>query len=463
MKQIHSFKKGFTLVELIVVIAIIAILAAVTVPAFSNYIDRARLSNDGQVAAQMTKIVEIHLINNPNDELDAFDVRTLVEEAGEEEFDFTPTAKDAGYFYIEDLNKVIVAKYEDVYESGYSELSGPKVKLLNDAQLNAATADTPEEIFAAGQFLLTTDGSVVAAVVSGLRSLGSENNLEEKYQELDDLVNDAGFFTRFTRDSRFDTRLNELLDRFDPENTLYVTDSSWNTLAESTDEVNSIVFAPGIRNVPAYNADVSSLNLTNSIIHLPKTIQSIQSGAFNDSVFSGISALAPETAEIGVASDAFLSGQQLDGATSFDLSTTLIDFSEYVKLNQNGDDIEFDLEALPIRNSITGYSSIIRGNTYRISIFTNEGLVGQAAGSLQLYHVDYMRNFPTDTFDVRLYYYESPINTFRGIPTTHTIFAGYTFDGWYLEPDFDTLIEDGATLSSTDITVYAKWIIDDES
>ncbi|MEY8674130.1 prepilin-type N-terminal cleavage/methylation domain-containing protein [Francisella philomiragia] len=40
----HSIKKGFSLVELMVVIAIIAILAAVAIPAYSNYITRAKLT-----------------------------------------------------------------------------------------------------------------------------------------------------------------------------------------------------------------------------------------------------------------------------------------------------------------------------------------------------------------------------------------------------------------------------------
>ena len=39
-------KKGFTIVELIIVIAVIAILAAVLIPTFSNLIKRANVAND---------------------------------------------------------------------------------------------------------------------------------------------------------------------------------------------------------------------------------------------------------------------------------------------------------------------------------------------------------------------------------------------------------------------------------
>ena len=52
MKKVtKSSKKGFTLVELIVVLVILAILAAMLVPALTGYIKRARQEKDYQMAA----------------------------------------------------------------------------------------------------------------------------------------------------------------------------------------------------------------------------------------------------------------------------------------------------------------------------------------------------------------------------------------------------------------------------
>ncbi len=47
--------KGFTLVELIIVIAIIAVLAAVLAPQYMRYVERGRQSNDIQVATSIMR------------------------------------------------------------------------------------------------------------------------------------------------------------------------------------------------------------------------------------------------------------------------------------------------------------------------------------------------------------------------------------------------------------------------
>ena len=48
-------KKGFTIVELVIVIAVIAILAAVLIPTFSGIVKNARISADTQVCKNLIR------------------------------------------------------------------------------------------------------------------------------------------------------------------------------------------------------------------------------------------------------------------------------------------------------------------------------------------------------------------------------------------------------------------------
>ncbi|QOW21542.1 pilin [Novilysobacter avium] len=67
-----NVQKGFTLIELMIVVAIIAILAAIALPAYQDYTIRARVSELAVIASGMKATVAENIANNggaltPND------------------------------------------------------------------------------------------------------------------------------------------------------------------------------------------------------------------------------------------------------------------------------------------------------------------------------------------------------------------------------------------------------------
>lgn len=58
MKTSIKSKKGFTIVELVILIAVIAILAAVLIPTFADLVKRANESVDIQIVRQMNLVLQ---------------------------------------------------------------------------------------------------------------------------------------------------------------------------------------------------------------------------------------------------------------------------------------------------------------------------------------------------------------------------------------------------------------------
>lgn len=58
-----SMQKGFTLIELMIVVAIIAILAAIAIPAYQNYLIRSQVS-EGAVLTGGAKVAESEFYSN---------------------------------------------------------------------------------------------------------------------------------------------------------------------------------------------------------------------------------------------------------------------------------------------------------------------------------------------------------------------------------------------------------------
>ena len=119
--------KGFTLVELLVVIAILAILATVSVVGYTSYIEGATVRVDEDLAAQLTRFLEAYKVNHP-DEITEDNIwqitQDILEESGINELN--PKSGDYGhhfYFDFETKTYVVLSDEEAIdTNSGFENL-----------------------------------------------------------------------------------------------------------------------------------------------------------------------------------------------------------------------------------------------------------------------------------------------------------------------------------------------------
>ena len=211
-------KKGFTIVELVIVIAVVAILAAVLIPTFVNLTKRANRSVDIQAVVNMNKLLATENCETILEATELFDAN------GFDLKNYKPLSKDHYFYYVngkiilaDSENKVIFP--EDVNVDGQwmslsgevpmeaYTISGTNATINNGAQLAQLMSDYSEgsvsgdlvitlpagefdlkgtaETFGSVNGNITLEGAVDAqgnplTTISGIRS--EENTFVSEYQ-----------------------------------------------------------------------------------------------------------------------------------------------------------------------------------------------------------------------------------------------------------------------------------------
>ena len=104
-------KKGFTIVELVIVIAVIAILSAVLIPTFSSLIKKANMSADQQAVKELNNGLVIGSIEGDPKSID--DVANALNEAGYNSFEsLAPISKGYNFYWLKSTNQIVLVEVE---------------------------------------------------------------------------------------------------------------------------------------------------------------------------------------------------------------------------------------------------------------------------------------------------------------------------------------------------------------
>ena len=121
----NTNKKGFTIVELVIVVAVIAILAAVLIPTFSGIINKANQSAD-EVAVRNMNTILATATKTPANIMEAAAV--LAENGFNTEKGLTPMHKNHAFYWFKPTNQVV---YVDVADGKFDLLFPADVKGFN--------------------------------------------------------------------------------------------------------------------------------------------------------------------------------------------------------------------------------------------------------------------------------------------------------------------------------------------
>lgn len=275
-------KRGFTIVELMIVIVIIGILVAIIVPAVTGAIDKANLTKlQAEVKSMNTQL----LIESIFDSVYAYrpeEVEEMLEGLG---FDLGSTPKGYSLWYNQEKNEIILAKTEEMFAGGSSAVQAAFDYSRLPVRIEAVTANrnllyidkTPSDIRTYIDSMRNLMNDSVAGTAKETMS-----NVENRLAEIRNAVNSSSLSENIKKavTDRLDTD-------FAPDTTLFVSDDYMinkevlEAVAPVTVTINNILFQNGIKVVPKMENNMGVTIEADFIIEIPNSVAIVRAGAFN--------------------------------------------------------------------------------------------------------------------------------------------------------------------------------------
>ncbi len=275
-------KRGFTIVELMIVIVIIGILVAIIVPAVTGAIDNANLTKlQAEVKSMNTQL----LIESIFDSVYAYrpeEVEEMLEGLG---FDLGSTPKGYSLWYNQEKNEIILAKTEEMFAGGSSAVQAAFDYSRLPVRIEAVTANR-------NLLYIDKTPSDIRTYIASMRNLMNDSVAGTAYETMSNVENRLAEIRNAVNSSSLSENIKKAVtDRLDtdfaPDTTLFVSDDYMinkevlEAVAPVTVEINNILFQNGIKVVPKMENNMGVTIEADFIIEIPNSVAIVSAGAFN--------------------------------------------------------------------------------------------------------------------------------------------------------------------------------------
>lgn len=275
-------KRGFTIVELMIVIVIIGILVAIIVPAVTGAIDKANLTKlQAEVKSMNTQL----LIESIFDSVYAYrpeEVEEMLEGLG---FDLGSTPKGYSLWYNQEKNEIILAKTEEMFAGGSSAVQAAFDYSRLPVRIEAVTENR-------NLLYIDKTPSDIRTYIDSMRNLMNDSVAGTAYETMNKVENRLTEIRKAVNSSSLSENIKKAVtDRLDtdfaPDTTLFVSDDYMinkevlEAVAPVTVEINNILFQNGIKVVPKMENNMGVTIEADFIIEIPNSVAIVSAGAFN--------------------------------------------------------------------------------------------------------------------------------------------------------------------------------------